>query len=85
MESQYEVLTADFTDRLEKLKKRIGDKDINIEEFEAEEEKNNLKNDLSQSLHMEFEDKEIQVMLTEVPIMHNMFTNTDEKYRGLPR
>lgn len=71
------MLTADFTERLEKLKKRIGEKDLNLEEFEKEEE---LILSGSQSLiNIEFEDKDIQVMLIDIPVMHNMFTNTEEK------
>lgn len=76
------MLTSDFSDRLEKLKKRIGDKDINLEEFEKEEE---LILSGGESLSIEFEDKDIQVMLIEIPVMHNMFTNTEEKYKLLPR
>lgn len=78
LESQHELLTNDFNERLEKLKKRLGDKDFNFEEYENEE-KRKQKEEISVPQNIEFDDKDVQVNLIEQTKKHNIYTNTIEK------
>jgi len=79
------LLSTDFNDRLEKLKKRCGDKDFNFVEYEEEMNKKEEEKETFVPTEFKFDDKEIQVKLIDEVKTYNIYTNTIEKYRELPR
>lgn len=79
------MLSTDFNDRLEKLKKRCGDKDFNFADYEEEMNKKEQEEEKFVPTEIRFDDKEIQVYLIDEIKTYNIYTNTIEKYRELPR
>lgn len=69
------MLYTDFNDRLEKLKKRIGVDNADMD-YQPEEDK---KTDINGNIKPELEEMGVQVMLLDVPVKHNIFTNTEDK------
>jgi len=81
LESENTVLNYELNEKLEKLKKRMGEHELNINA--AYDNRVDDKNDNNEKHFVEKQDGYAQVCTLEKPKMLNIYTFTDDKWSGL--